>query len=68
MFQVGEYTGTPINNEHDKFDQYRAKRIDSDNIIGFGIEIDGTITDDVQDIMHTFLDVYHLFSIAPFLS
>lgn len=64
MFQVHTYTGIPINNEK-KYDQYRAKKVFSDNTFWFGICIDGTITEDEQDIMHTFLDLYHISVVAP---
>lgn len=65
MFDVEEYTGIPVNNEDKKFDQYWAKKIETDNSLWFAIEINGTITADVQDIMHSFLDLYHMWSVAP---
>lgn len=68
MFQVKHYTGTPINNESDKFDQYWVEKRDSSNSLWFALNINGTITEDVQDIMHTFLHLYHLFSIVSLLS
>lgn len=63
-FVVEEYEGIPINNMSDEYDQYRAKKIQSDNTLGFGIVINGTITEDEEDIMHTFLDLYHVWVIA----
>lgn len=65
MFMIDDYSGISLNNESDKYDQYRAEIIDSDNKLGFAIKVDGTITDDVQDIMQSFLDVYHLYTIVP---
>ena len=65
MFMIDDYSNIPLNNESDKYDQYRAEIIDSDNELGFAVKIDSTITDDVQDIMHSFLDMYHLYTIIP---
>lgn len=62
---IDDYSGIPLNNESDKYDQYRAEIIDSDNELGFAVKVDGTITDDVQDIMQSFLDIYHLTTIVP---
>ena len=68
MFEVEDYTGIPINNESEQLDQYRAKKLPSDNDIGIAIEIDGTVTDDVQDIMHSFLDLYHLWHVTQYVT
>lgn len=65
MFVIDEYTGIPQNNDAHKYDHYRAEIIDSDNDLGYAVKIDGTITDDVQDIMHSFLDIYHRKTISP---
>lgn len=65
MFIVEEYIWIPLNNENDKYDQYRAEIIESDNDLGFAVNVEGMITEDVQDIMQSFLDIYHLYSIAP---
>jgi hypothetical protein len=62
---IDDYSGIPLNNDSDKYDQYRAEIIDSDNDLGFAVNVEGTITDDVQDIMQSFLDIYHLYIIVP---
>lgn len=63
-FVVDTYTWTPINNDSDKYDYYWAEILSSENKIGFSVKIDWTVTDDVQDIMHSFLDLYHLYYIS----
>ena len=60
MFEIQDYSGIPINNEHEKLDYYWSKKIESDNGLWFAVSIDGTITDDSQDIMHSFIDLYHI--------
>jgi hypothetical protein len=65
LFLIHSYTWIPQNNDSHKYDQYRAKIIDSDNEVGFSINIDGTITDDVQDIMQSFNNLYYAYVIAP---
>lgn len=65
VFMIDEYTGTPTNTDSHKYDQYRAEILESDNEIGFAVNIDGTITDDVQDIMHSFVDLYHVYTVVP---
>lgn len=65
MFMIDHYSNIPINNEIDKYDQYRTEIIKSNNNLWYAIKIDGTITDDIQDIMHNFLDIYHLCTILP---
>lgn len=68
IFIVDEYQWIPINNDSDKLDQYRAEIIDSDNDLGFAVSVDGTITDDREDIMQSFVDIYHVYTIVPQLS
>lgn len=68
IFMIDEYQWIPINNESDKFDQYRAEIIDSDNDLGFAVNVDGTIIHDVQDIMQSFLELYHIVTIIPQIS
>jgi 8-oxo-dGTP pyrophosphatase MutT (NUDIX family) len=65
MFIIDEYTWIPLNNDSHKLDQYRAEIIDSDNDLWYAIKIDGTITDDGQDIMQSFIDIYHWKTIIP---
>ena len=60
-----EYTGIPTNKESHKCDNYRVEIIDSDNTLGFAVKVDGTITDDVQDILHTFLEINIIKNILP---
>lgn len=64
-FIIEEYTWIPLNNDSDEYDQYRAEIIDSDNELGFAVKVDGTITDDVQDIMQSCIDLYHLKTVVP---
>lgn len=64
-FIIDEYDGIPLNNESHTLDQYWAKKIDANNTLWFAVSIDGTVTDDVQDIMHSFLDLYHLWYVVP---
>jgi 8-oxo-dGTP pyrophosphatase MutT (NUDIX family) len=59
LFVIDSYLWIPQNNDSHKYDQYRAEIIDSDSSLGFAIKIGGTITDDVQDIMHSFVDIYN---------
>ena len=63
MYEITKYSWSPVNNEHKKYDQYRAQKRESNNALWFSIAIQGTITDDVEDIMHSFIDFYHLFYI-----
>lgn len=65
MYMIDDYSWIPLNNEYKKYDQYRAEIIQSDNSLGFAVKVDGTITNDVQDIMQSFLDIYHLYTIVP---
>ena len=65
LFIVDEYVGTSINNKKGQYDYYRAEIIDSDNSLWYALKIDGTITDDSQDIMQSFVDIYHWYTIVP---
>jgi 8-oxo-dGTP pyrophosphatase MutT (NUDIX family) len=63
-FMIDEYTWIPLNNDNDKYDQYRAEIIESDNELWYAIKIDGTIIHDIQDIMQSVIDIYHIKSIV----
>lgn len=63
-FVVDQYTWIPVNHDVHLMDMYRANIIDSDNSLGFAVNIEGTIMDDVQDIMHSYRNLYHILSIA----
>lgn len=60
VMEVNTYTGTPVNNDAHKYDQYRVEIIDADNILGRAVKINGTITDDDYDIRHTFVDIHNI--------
>ncbi len=67
IFVVDTYTWIPLNNDSHKYDQYRAEIIDSDNALGFAVKVDGTITDDGQDIMQSYRNLYHMLVIPRLL-
>lgn len=58
-FLITSYRWIPTNHDAHLMLHYRAKIIDSDNELGFAVKVNGTITDDVQDIMHSFIGLYH---------
>ncbi len=64
VIQINTYTGIPTNTDHQKYDQYRAEIIDSNNDIRYAIKINNTITEDKYDIMHTFVDIYNIYNIC----
>jgi hypothetical protein len=65
IFQIDRYTWIPINNDSHKYDMYRAERVSSDNDLWFAVKVDGTITEDIHDIMHTFIDIYTITTTLP---
>lgn len=65
FFGIVEYTGTVKNKENHKCDNYRVEILDSDNELGFAVKVDSTITDDVQDILHSFLEIHVIKNILP---
>ncbi len=67
-FVVDQYTWTLVNHDAHLMDQYRAEITDSDNDLGFAVNIEGTITDDVQDIMHSYRNLYHILIVASQMS
>lgn len=65
FFDIVEYTGIVKNKENHKCDNYRVEILNSDNELGFAVKVDGTITDDVQDILHTFMEIHIIKNILP---
>ncbi len=65
-FKINDYTGEIVNHEAKKYDEYWAEKVCSDNKFGFGVKIDNTITEDEEDIMHTFNVLYYLWYLVQF--